>query len=98
MSVATRCLSGSRGTGMTREGPPRSRTAANALGERQALLLGPDTPAARARIDALGLRVADLLEEIAGVQPPAAALEDEAAAPGEFDGFLHRGDPERPAG
>ena len=68
-----------------------------ALLERQTLLAGRDTPAARDRIDALGLRVAALLEQIARVQPPAALdLDDEA--PGEFDRFLDRGGAERRAG
>jgi hypothetical protein len=78
--------------------PRLVREIQTALLERQALLAGPDTPQARARIDALGLRVAELLEQIAGVQPPEAVLDDQASAPGEFDRFLGRGDPERRAG
>ena len=95
-----------RNAGMS--GPPRRASASlvaravvemeMALRERQALLGGPDTPPSRAHIDALGLRVADLLEEIAGVHPPRGALQDEAAVPGEFDRFLHGGDAKRRAG
>jgi hypothetical protein len=93
---------------MDRSGPlpqaPRALAQIEAaLLERQALLLGPDTPAARDRIDALGLRVAALLEQIEAAHPPRGdralrALEDEAAPPGAFDRFLGRGGAERRAG
>ena len=68
-----------------------------ALLERQTLLTGPNTPAARDRIDALGLRIDALLDRRARVHPPA-ALQDQTAAPGEFDRFLDRGAPQRRAG
>jgi hypothetical protein len=81
-------------------GAPAGQPAAIALllSERQALLAGPNTPQALARIEALGLRVAELLEQIAGVQPPEALLDDQASTPGEFDRFLGRDRPERRAG
>ncbi len=69
-----------------------------ALVERQTLLAGPDTPLVRARIDALDLRVTELLAQIATVQPPERTLDDQAAAPGEFDRFLKRGHSKRGAG
>ncbi len=67
------------------------------LGERQALLAKPDTFGAWRRTAALDVRIAGLLEQLAAVQPPAALLEDHAAA-GEFDGFLNRGYAQRHAG
>ncbi len=62
-----------------------------ALSERQALLAGPDTPLVRSRIDALDLRVTELLAQIATIQPPEGTLDDQAAVPGEFDSILGRG-------
>ena len=69
-----------------------------ALGERQVLLARPDTPAAQARIDALELRLEELMDQLTAAHPPASMLEDEAVVPGEFDRFVGRGDPERRAG
>jgi hypothetical protein len=68
------------------------------LAERQAVLTGPDTRAARDRGAALGLRAAGLLRQIERLYPPGGALEDQAAAPGEFDRFLNHGGAERLAG
>ncbi len=68
-----------------------------ALVERQTLLTGADTPAAQDRADALGLRLAALLDRLARVHPPA-VLGDETTVPGEFDRFLERGGAERRAG
>jgi hypothetical protein len=68
-----------------------------ALGERQ-LLLEADTPLGRSRATALGLRIAALLDQLSRLSPPQGTLEDEAAAPGEFDRFLGSGDAERLAG
>ena len=75
-----------------------------ALLERQALLAGPDTPESWRRIAALSLRVAELLEHLAGVGPADGAarrpqrLDDESAAPSELDRFRDRRDAERRAG
>ena len=68
-----------------------------ALVERQALLAGPDTLRAWRRTAALDVLIAGLLEQLAAVQPPTALLENEAAAPGEFDCFLNGGYAQRRA-
>ncbi len=68
-----------------------------AMRERQLLLAGRDAPAVRPRIDALGWRVAELLDQIAAVYPPA-ALDVQAVVSGEFDRFLDRGGAQRRAG
>ena len=47
-----------------------------ALAERQTLRAGMDAPAARDRIDSLGMCLAALLEQLMRVHPPAAVLED----------------------
>ncbi|CAA9233755.1 MAG: hypothetical protein AVDCRST_MAG77-1131 [uncultured Chloroflexi bacterium] len=71
-----------------------------ALTERRELLAGPDAGDERVRdyVDALCLRITWLLDRLAQLYPPAAALKDQAAVPGEFDRFLDRGDAQRRAG
>ena len=68
-----------------------------ALGERQALLAKPDTFGAWRRTAALDVLIAGVLEQLAALQPPAAVLDNQAAAAGEFDRFLNRGYAERRA-
>ncbi|CAA9236158.1 MAG: hypothetical protein AVDCRST_MAG77-1473 [uncultured Chloroflexi bacterium] len=60
------------------------------LVERQTLLTGADTPAAQDRVNALGLSLAQLMDQVVEVRPPAALLENKATALGEFDRFLNR--------
>ncbi len=66
-----------------------------ALVERQTLLSGADTPAAQDRVNALGHDLAQLMDQVVEIRPPAAPL-DEQPASGEFDRFLNRGDAEAP--
>jgi hypothetical protein len=71
-----------------------------ALLERQALLAWPDADAPQVRdyIEALGLRITWMLEQVARLSPPLGALDDQAALPGKFDRFLNGRHAERRAG
>ncbi|CAA9271811.1 MAG: hypothetical protein AVDCRST_MAG77-3210 [uncultured Chloroflexi bacterium] len=68
-----------------------------ALGERQALLAVPDTFGAWRRTAALDVLIAGLLEQLAAIEPPAALLEDQAAALRAVDRLLNRGHAQRHA-
>jgi len=59
-----------------------------ALVERQILLAGPDTLQTVRRVAALGLHIAELLDQLAAVHPPRGSLKDQASVPGEFASFL----------